>query len=342
MKKIFILSIFVLFIVCGCGKFEISDAKTEFKNKVNSSKGYELKGVMEIYNNDDTFKYKITVNYKKDDYYKVSMINQNNNHEQIILKNEESVYVVTPSLNKSFKFESSWPDNSSQSYILKSLVNDLVNDENATLIEEGKNYIVTTSVNYPHNRSLVNQKLYFNKDMDLEKVIVFDENKSEKIKLIINSIDYKSKYKDDYFDLDTLIDDSTKEEENSQNQKKETTSTNTTADVDDISYPLYVPSNTYLKSKDKIDNEGSSRTILTFNGDKSFVLVEETADVSKEFEILPVSGDPLILTNTVAALSDKSITWTADNKEYYITSNNLTANELATIADSMGSTTVGK
>ena len=342
MKKIFILSIFVLFIVCGCGKFEISDAKTEFKNKVNSSKGYELKGVMEIYNNDDTFKYKITVNYKKDDYYKVSMINQNNNHEQIILKNEESVYVVTPSLNKSFKFESSWPDNSSQSYILKSLVNDLVNDENATLIEEGKNYIVTTSVNYPHNRSLVNQKLYFNKDMDLEKVIVFDENKSEKIKLTINSIDYKSKYKDDYFDLDTLIDDSTKEEENSQNQKKETTSTNTTADVDDISYPLYVPSNTYLKSKDKIDNEGSSRTIITFNGDKSFVLVEETADVSKEFEILPVSGDPLILTNTVAALSDKSITWTANNKEYYITSNNLTANELATIADSMGSTTVGK
>ena len=342
MKKIFILSIFVLFIVCGCGKFEISDAKTEFKNKVNSSKGYELKGVMEIYNNDDTFKYKITVNYKKDDYYKVSMINQNNNHEQIILKNEESVYVVTPSLNKSFKFESSWPDNSSQSYILKSLVNDLVNDENATLIEEGKNYIVTTRVNYPHNRSLVNQKLYFNKDMDLEKVIVFDENKSEKIKLTINSIDYKSKYKDDYFDLDTLIDDSTKEEENSQNQKKETTSTNTTADVDDISYPLYVPSNTYLKSKDKIDNEGSSRTILTFNGDKSFVLVEETADVSKEFEILPVSGDPLILTNTVAALSDKSITWTANNKEYYITSNNLTANELATIADSMGSTTVGK
>lgn len=342
MKKIFILSIFVLFIVCGCGKFEISDAKTEFKNKVTSSKGYELKGVMEIYNNDDTFKYKITVNYKKDDYYKVSMINQNNNHEQIILKNEESVYVVTPSLNKSFKFESSWPDNSSQSYILKSLVNDLVNDENATLIEEGKNYIVTTSVNYPHNRSLVNQKLYFNKDMDLEKVIVFDENKSEKIKLTINSIDYKSKYKDDYFDLDTLIDDSTKEEENSQNQKKETTSTNTTADVDDISYPLYVPSNTYLKSKDKVDNEGSSRTILTFNGDKSFVLVEETADVSKEFEILPVSGDPLILTNTVAALSDKSITWTANNKEYYITSNNLTANELATIADSMGSTTVGK
>ena len=342
MKKIFILSIFVLFIVCGCGKFEISDAKTEFKNKVNSSKGYELKGVMEIYNNDDTFKYKIKFNYKKDDYYKVSMINQNNNHEQIILKNEESVYVVTPSLNKSFKFESSWPDNSSQSYILKSLVNDLVNDENATLTEEGKNYIVTTSVNYPHNKSLVNQKLYFNKDMDLEKVIVLDENKSEKIKLTINSIDYKAKYKDDYFDLDTLIDDSTKEEENSQNQKKETTSTNTTADVDDISYPLYVPSNTYLKSKDKVDNEGSSRTILTFNGDKSFVLVEEAADVSKEFEILPVSGDPLILTNTVAALSDKSITWTANNKEYYITSNNLTANELATIADSMGSTTVGK
>ena len=34
-------------------------------------------------------------NYMKDDYYKVVLVNQTNNHEQIILKNEDEVYVKT-------------------------------------------------------------------------------------------------------------------------------------------------------------------------------------------------------------------------------------------------------
>jgi len=42
---------------------------------------------------------------KKKDMYKVSLTNKANNHEQIILKNNDGVYVLTPSLNKSFKFQ---------------------------------------------------------------------------------------------------------------------------------------------------------------------------------------------------------------------------------------------
>lgn len=341
MKKIFLLSLSIIFLVCGCGKFDINKAKDEFKNTVNSSKGYELKGTMDIYNNEDTFTYKIVVNYQKDDKYKVSMINQNNNHEQIILKNDESVYVVTPSLNKSFKFESEWPDNSSQSYILSSLVNDIVNDQEATLEQKNNNYIIKAKVNYPHNKALDYQKLYFDKNMNLKKVIVYDQDNNEKIKVTIDDIDYKAKYKDDYFDLDTLIDEDVenKEEPNTTNSNSEE---DTTSALDDIIYPLYIPANTYLKSTDKVEDEQVDRTILTFNGDKSFVLVEEAANVAKEFEIVPVNGDPFLLTDTVAALSDNSISWISNNVEYYITSNELSSNELMTIAESMGVVSLGK
>ncbi len=334
MKKIFALGICIILLTCSCGKFDINKAKEEFKDKVTSSKGYELKGNMEIYNNEDTFKYDIVVNYKKDDNYKVSMINKNNNHEQIILKNDESVYVVTPSLNKSFKFESEWPDNSSQSYILSSLVNDVVNDESATLKEKNGKYEITAKVNYPHNQALVNQKLYFDKDMNLEQVIVYDNNKNEKIKVKIKSIDYKAKYKDDYFELNTLIDENKNNED--EKQEKETMS------LDEAIYPLYVPANTFLKSEDKVEDEQTDRTILTFNGDKSFILVEEAANASKEFEIIPVNGDPLILSDSVAALSDNSLSWTANNIDYYLTSSNLSSDELMTIAESMGNVALEK
>ncbi len=332
MKKIIALSLMILFMCSGCGKMDINQAKDEFKNKVTSSKGYLLKGTMEIYNNEDTFKYNIVVNYKKDDNYKVSMINQNNNHEQIILKNSESVYVVTPSLNKSFKFESEWPDNSSQSYILSSLLNDVLNDESATLEEKDSNYIISSKVNYPHNKALINQKLYFDKKMNLKEVNVYDSNKDIKIKVLIKTLDYKAKYKDDYFELNTLIDES---EEKTEESKE-------TASLEDAIYPLYVPTNTYLKSEDKINDEQTDRTILTFNGDKSFILVEEPATVSKEFEIIPVNGDPLFLTDSVAALSDNSLSWTADNVDYYLTSSNLSTEELMTIATSMGNVALEK
>ena len=48
---------------------------------------------------------------------------------------------MTPSLNKSFKFQSEWPYNSSQAYILSSLLKDLENDSNVILEEKEDKYI---------------------------------------------------------------------------------------------------------------------------------------------------------------------------------------------------------
>ena len=50
---------------------------------------------MEILSNEETFTYSIEANYLKGDYYKVTLVNQTNNHEQIILKNSDGVYVMT-------------------------------------------------------------------------------------------------------------------------------------------------------------------------------------------------------------------------------------------------------
>lgn len=72
--------------------------------------------------------------------------------------------VLTPSLNKSFKFESEWPYNNSQVYLLQSVVNDINNDKALSFEEKDDRYVFTTSVNYPNNRSLVKQMIYFDKN----------------------------------------------------------------------------------------------------------------------------------------------------------------------------------
>lgn len=135
MKKILLLFISII-LLTGCGKVDKDKLVDTFKDKVESSKAYTIDSKMEIYNAEDTFSYNIKVFYMDDDYFKVQMVNTLSNHEQIILRNKDEVYVVTPSLNKSYKFVSEWPYNSSQSYILNTLVKDLDDSSSVSFNEE--------------------------------------------------------------------------------------------------------------------------------------------------------------------------------------------------------------
>lgn len=338
MKKIGILSLLLLFLTCSCGKVDVNKAKSEFEDKVMKTKSYLLKGSMEIINNEDTYVYTVEASYLKDDYYKVRLVNQTNNHEQVILKNAEGVYVVTPSLNKSFKFQSEWPNNSSQSYLLASLLNDIKNDNTSTIEETDNNYIIKANVNYPNNSELSYEKIYFDKDMNIQKVEVYTKEDIVKIKVDIKSLDWKAGLDKDDFDLDDLIDQNccnTSDEGTCDNNTCENEKTEESGAIEDIIYPLYIPSETYLTSKDILDTEQGDRVILTYSGNKNFVLVEEKATSSKDFEIIPVYGDPLLLNDSIAALQANSISWTSNNMEYYLAGNDLSSEELLSIATSL-------
>ena len=50
--------------------------------------------------------------------------------------------VVTPSLNKSFKFQSEWPYNNSQIYLLQPILMDLENDKNLKFEAKNNEYIL--------------------------------------------------------------------------------------------------------------------------------------------------------------------------------------------------------
>jgi len=367
LKKILGVLLAVLICTAGCGKKDAKNIISDFQNKVDNTKSYTLKGNMEIYADTETFTYSLEVDFLKDNFYKVKMINQTNNHEQIILRNSDAVYVITPSLNKSFKFQSEWPDNSSQAYLLKPLSIDIKNDTETSVEKQDDNYIVKSKVNYPNNPELNYQKITFDKDGNIKKNEIYNEKNELKMKVTFTSIDYKANLKEDDFKLtDYIKEDTTKNNQNNNtnnssqnnnqntnNNKKECESNGNcqennetkcegdscsqkTGVIENILYPLYIPSNTYLSSSDKINTDVGNRIILTFAGDKNFVLVEETASASSEFEIIPVYGDPLIVNDTIGALGANSLTWTKDNINYYLTGNDLTTHELLTIGESIG------
>ena len=92
LKLVLISSIFLL---SGCG---IKNADSVLKNMEKSLKNansYYVEGVMEFINHEDTYTYNVNVSYKNGDYYKIVLTNTLNNHEQVILRNDDGVYVDT-------------------------------------------------------------------------------------------------------------------------------------------------------------------------------------------------------------------------------------------------------
>lgn len=304
----------------GCNSAK--DSLKEFKDKLGSEDTYKLVGKMSLVSNEDEYIYDIEVGVSGNKYYKVKLLNTINDHEQVILKNDDGVFVVTPSLNKSFKFMSEWPNNSSQSYILSCLLNDINNDENATIevVEDG--YKVVSKVNYPNNDSLVKQEIIVDEDYNIKSVKVMDKDSNVIILVTVGDIDYSPKFSKDYFKMDVGV--NTCEGDNC---KSETTSNI----IEDIVYPLYVPSDTYLSSKDEVND---NRVILTFSGVDPFILVEETSTVNSEMEIIPVNGDPVMLGGVIGAVENNSLYWSVNGIDYYLTSNTLNSNEMMTIAES--------
>ena len=324
----YVLFFFIcLVLFTGCGRSE-SDVLKDLSKKIDGLNSYHLSGVLEIINNENTYFYDVDVSYLKDNNFRVSLKNQTNNHEQIILRNSDGVFVLTPSLNKSFKFQSEWPYNNSQSYLLHNILNDIKNDSDMVFESNEDGYIITVKTNYSNNKDLVKQKVYIDKDNNIKVVEVLDDSDNIKMKMTINSIDYNYDYNEDYFKLDN-------------NMSVFSESSDIKSVIDSVLYPMYIPQNTFLSCQDKVSLDDGERIIMTFSGDYPFMLIQETINRNDDL-MLSVSGNPYQLVDTVGVLDDSSITWINDGISYYLVSNSLDQNQLVEIANSMATAAIVK
>ena len=357
MKKICILfSLILIIFLTGCGKVSSESILKDLTNKINKLNSYTLTGNLDVTNENNSYNYDVTVSYMAKDKFRISLINTSNNHEQVILRNDEGVFVLTPSLNKSFKFQSDWPYNNSQIYLLGSIIDDLNNDNKTLKEEDNGKYIYTSSVNYPNNNDLVKQKVTVTSDLFIEKVEVLNNQNEAEMIFNVKNIDYSPTFEESYFEVNSIINSNTSDNSSSENEdasesdnqeKEETkdkntenTNTTETATLDDIIYPLYLPSGTVLEDQEKVSKTDGERVILTFAGDKGFTLVEETVAREKEFTVIPTYGEPLQVNDTIGAVTSNSLNWISGNVEYYIVSDVMSSDELLSIANSINVSSV--
>lgn len=324
---IFVFGLIVM--LAACGEKSQEDVVEKLGENIEGLSGYKANIEMKMNTGQEEQTYKIDVWHKKEDFYRVALSNeQDDKGGQIILKNKDGVFVLTPELKKSFKFQSEWPDNSSQPYLYQSLVEDIVNDKEAEFTTDETHYIFKTKTNYQSNNNLPFQEIYFDKESytpTLVKVLDTDGNAIVEVKF--TSFELDPSFKDKDFEI----------EQNMASALPEDVPTSGDGVVEELQ--VMVPVHTAgaeLADRIEMELEDGKRIISTFSGEKSFTLVQEKREVVETLSSpVEVSGDIVNLGFAIGVLSENAVEWDYNGMNFYLASDQLTKEELLEVAQSV-------
>lgn len=327
---LFLVGLLTVLVLAGCGEKSQADVVQALEKKIEEMSGYKAKGKMTLQTGSEPQEYEIEIWHKGPTYYRVNLKNSQKDQSQMILRNDEGVFVLTPALNKSFRFQSDWPQNSSQAYLFESLVNDIVKDTEAKFNVAEDNYVFETKTNYQNNKMLPAQEITFNKkDLAPKMVKVMDTDRNPLVVVEFTNFEFNASFDDNSFDV----------EKNMSSAQIEVP-TMATGDREPfaVKYPLEQPNGVKLLEETEVKTENGKRVILSFGGEKSFTLIQETAAVATPASASAstfVDGYPADLGFTIGAMTDTTLSWSHDGVDYMLASEDLTEEEMLMVAQSV-------
>ncbi|MEK4387583.1 outer membrane lipoprotein carrier protein LolA [Solibacillus sp. FSL W7-1464] len=324
------LRLLVVVVCClflaACGKATKDEVIEDVNKKWNDAKGYELSASMEVRTGAEPRIYDVKVWHTKPDFYRVAVNPKGESEQQLIVRNEEGVFVVTPSLRKTHKFQSEWPKQNSQAYIIGALADDLVSDSKAVMTEDDASYTFEVATRNVDQTALPVQQIVVDKKTMLPtKVSVMDESLQEQVVITFGDIKLGVQHTAEEYAVEKF----------SEKEEKKAAS----AEVVDTEFSVYYPTidwaHTKLTDEYEVQEEGNTRVILTFEGEKPFTLMQQP--IQPDDSVLPVfsPGDPADLGYTIGAITDHSIQWDKDGMTFFIASTKLTKDELLEVAASV-------
>ncbi len=328
MKKLLFLavSIFVIAMLSACGQKSQEDVVQSLNKKMEEMKSYKAHAKMTLKMGDDPQVYDVEIWHKNPDFYRVQLKNEKKEQSQMILRNKDGVYVLTPALNKSFHFESDWPNNSSQAYLYESLVKDIIEDKNATFKATENQYVFETKTRYQNSKMLPFQEVVLNKkDLAPVSVKIKDQDHNVLVTVDFSEVTFNSTIEDKAFDMKANMTGAQVEIEVLADGEQEEFSLKFPAEIEGID----------LVDQEEIVTDSGQRYILTYEGDRNFTVVAERAKVVETAAATSVLGDLVDLGFTVGAITDYSISWTYEGIDYTIASQNLSREEMVEIARSV-------
>ncbi|HEU4962748.1 MAG TPA: DUF4367 domain-containing protein [Bacilli bacterium] len=325
MKKVYLVLITVLVLslaLFGCGT---RDQETVMKDLAQVQKdltSYQSQATMTVTANNTTQKYSIETWYKAPNFYRIALGNQQKEITQVIVRNEEGIFVVSPQLKKSFRFKGDWAENQGHVYLYHAVLDRILKAKETDFdTAEGK-YIFTLNME-PENPLVAKQQITLaDSNYAPKQVALLDKNKNAVV-----SVDYESfktgvEFKDDAFTPEAAM----------TLAPEDATPVMAGAKDFGIIEPRYVPSGVKLAEP----RETKNSILLQFQGDTPFSIIEErpAAKVASlsEGELVDLWGNTGVITGQAGDY--RSLHWIHNGVEFSLTGK-MAVDEMVKIAQSM-------
>ncbi len=325
-----VIGILLTITLVGCGEKTQEDIIGDLDKELNEMTGYKAQAEMTLQTGKEPQTYDVEIWHQQENYYRVALKNEKKDQSQIILRNDDGVFVLTPALNKSFRFQSDWPNNNSQVYLYESLVSDILTDPERSFSASEDHYVFQTNTNY-QNKNLNSQEITLNKkDLTPVSIKIMNADFEVLVQLNFTSFEMNPSFNEGDFDME-------------RNMTGALMEIPTMAEINEpmnVYFPMYEPQGTSLTDSSEVMTEDGKKVVLTYTGDNSFTLIQQQSRVVPASTPMNLTdGEPVDLGFTVGIMTQGSIMWSYDGVDFLLASQNLSQDEMMAIARSVYGTT---
>ena len=328
-----VLLLVLTLLLGGCfGQKSPEDVVSDLSGTLDKMAGYKSQAVLTMQTGATPMEYDVEVWYEKPTNYRVALTSKQRGITQIILRNDEGVFVLTPHLKKSFRFQSGWPENNGPLYLYETLARSIIDDADRQMNMDDKQYVFEVKANYSGNRSLTRQKIWLTEDFKPTYAEIMDASMNPLVKISFTEFVFNPTFENDAFDkernmnasalsaIPTLAQDGLVEQPSSQFG---------------VIVPTYLPEGVQQGDIEPVTRNGERTVVLTYSGAYSYKLIEQrptAATVSYE------QGMPIDLGFTIGVLvqsadNQRHLTWELDGVEFTLTGD-LPEEEMVKVAQS--------
>ncbi len=329
-------------VLAGCGEKDVADVVQDVDRVVTDLKSYEGAGTMTLHAGEKQQAYDVEVWYQNPHFYRIALHNSEKDITQIVLRNDEGVFVLTPHLKKSFRFQSDWPDNQGQVYLYQTLAKSIVADADRQFANEEKAYVFDVAANY-QNSSLVRQKIWLNKDdYAPKKVEIADGNGNLMVDVVFSSFTFDKKFEDDAFDMERNMSASAITSlpvmaEGVEGVEAEQLAEGAGAEAQSfgIYQPTYVPEGVALQDMSEMMLGDNAAIALKYTGEYNFSILETQP---KDHIVTASKGEIVDLGYTMGVITGddmKTLHWTYNGVEFRLSAGDMPKEEMIKVAQSV-------
>jgi hypothetical protein len=348
---------FVSLTLTGCAPKSAEDVVADLGEKVEKMDSYKGSGKMTLLTGEKPLEYNVEVWYKQPDYYRIMLKNEDKKISQIVVRNDDGVFVLTPHLNKTFRFQSSWPQNQGQIYLLQTLAQSITDDRERKFTAAKDSFVFDVTANY-QNSMLARQKITLQKDSYAPKSVeVFDKHANKLVQMDFSSFEYDWKFSDSAFQTQSnmtgwlhpdlsgednlnasISDDSSQtlaETESAAGDKQTSTPETQQDDSFGVIEPTYLPGGVAKQDVSEFRLGEHKAVMLRYGGDYHFTLTESAPETNT---VSAMNGEPVDLGYTVGVLlgeEQRTLVWTNDGVEFKLTTAELPLDEMVKVAQSV-------